>query len=128
MAGYKSFELGFTYLDEEIELIYGVSASVVDSKLAEKRANRNDIGKVHEFNGKAVPAVFGLIGAKFDDLSIIGKIGGAYLNQTINGKLEPQKAYLAFGLVVDYKITDTIGLRGSYDSVNSALIGVSFIL
>lgn len=127
MAGYKSFEVGFTYLDEETELIYGVSASVVDSKLAEKRANNNDKGKIHEFNGKVVPAVFANLGARFDRFSLIGKIGGSYVSQSINK--EPTKdLFLALGLIAEYEISDRIGLRASYDSVNSALIGVSFKL
>lgn len=127
MAGYKSAELGFTYLDEESELIYGVSASIVDSKVSEKRANNNDKGKYHEFRNDIVPALFLNIGGKFDNISLIGKIGGSYVEQKINK--EPTKdLFLALGLCIEYEVSDTIGLRGSYDSVNSLLIGISFKL
>lgn len=127
MAGYKSFELGFTYLAEESELIYGVSASVVDSKVSEKRANNNDKGKHHEFKGDVTPAMFFNIGGKFEKLSLIGKLGGSYVEQKINK--EPTKdLFLDFGLIAEYEISETISLRGSYDSVNSFLIGASLKL
>lgn len=127
MAGYKSFEVGFTYLDEESELIYGVSASVVDSKVSEKRANNNDKGKHHEFKGDVTPAMFFTIGGKFEKLSLIGKLGGSFVEQEIN-KNPTKDLFLAFGLIAEYEISETIALRGSYDSVNSFLIGASFKL
>lgn len=125
MAGYKSLEIGYSYMDEESELIYGVSVAGVASDVAEKRANTNDKGKRHEFKGEIVPAVFGTIGAKFDRLNIIGKIGGSYVEQTINK--EPTKdVFLALGLMVDYSVNDSLGFRIGYDSVSSVLVGVSF--
>lgn len=127
MAGYKSLEVGFTYLDEETELIYGVSASAVDSKVSEKRANNNDKGKHHEFKGDVTPAMFFNIGGKFEKLSLIGKLGGSYVEQKIN-KDPTKDLFLAFGLIAEYEISETIALRGSYDSVNSFLIGASFKL
>lgn len=124
MVGYKSFELGFNYMDEESELIYGVSASVVDSKISQDRANNNDKGKLHEFNGKVVPAIFGTIGAKFEKLNLIGKIGGSFVNQQINK--EPTKdLFLALGLIAEYEISDRFGIRASYDSVSSIQLGLS---
>lgn len=124
MAGYKAFELSASYTAEN-ELIYGAAASATSSDVTEKRANNMDQGKIHKFNGDITPAVFGLIGGKFDDLSIIGKIGASYVSQTINGA--PTKdAFLALGIAAEYKISDTTGLRGSYDSVAGALIGVTF--
>lgn len=123
MAGYESLELGFTYLDEETELIYGVSASVIDAKLSESIANFHDTSK-HDFKGDVVPAVHGLIGAKFDRLSFIGKIGGAHINQTINGKSEPQNIYLSYGLMVGYEFENGLSFVGSIDAVNAIMCGV----
>lgn len=127
MAGYKSLELGFTYLDEESELIYGVSASTVSGSLAEKRANTNDKGKHHEFKSDVVPAIFGLIGAKFDRLSIIGKIGGSYISQQIN-KHPTKDLFLALGVIIGYDINDRYSIIGGYDSVNSIQLGITFKL
>lgn len=125
LVGYKSLEIGYTYTDEETELIYGVSISCVASDIAEKRANKNDKGKLHEFNGTIVPAVYGLIGAKFDRLNIIGKIGGSYVSQSINN--EPTKdLFLALGLMASYSVNERYSLIGSYDSVSSVQMGVSF--
>ena len=124
MVGYKALEISFAY-EAENELIFGASASVTATDVTEKRANRNDRGKVHQFNGKVTPAVFGLIGAKFDELSITGKIGGAYVDQSIDG--QPTKdLFLALGIAAEIKISDAIGLRGSYDSVSGAMAGVTF--
>lgn len=127
MAGYKAIEFGYSYTDEETELIYGVSVAGVASDVAEKRANTNDKGKRHEFKGDIVPAIFGTIGAKFERLNIIGKIGGSYVEQTINK--EPTKdLFLAFGIVVDYSVNDSLGVRVGYDSVSSVLVGLSLKL
>lgn len=127
MAGYKSAELGFTYLDEESELIYGVSASVIDSKFSESIANFHDTSK-HDFKGDVVTAIHGLIGAKFDRLSFIGKIGWAHINQTINGKKEPQNIYLSYGLMVGYEFDNGLSFVGSIDAVNAVMCGVQFKL
>src|SRR5690349_9672974 len=89
MGGYKAGEVSVSYTAPN-ELIYGIALTTVDSKIAEKRANNNDIN-IHKFNNKYVPGVFGLIGGKFDDLSIIGKLGTAYINQNINNIAEKQK-------------------------------------
>jgi hypothetical protein len=124
MGGYKAGEISISYTAPN-ELIYGLAVTTVDSKIAEKRANNNDIN-IHKFNNKYVPGVFGLIGGKFDDLSIIGKLGTAYINQNINNITEKQKYYFTAGIAIDYKISETIGLRGSYDSVSSLLLGVTF--
>jgi hypothetical protein len=127
LAGFKSLELGTTITNEESELIYGVSASVVDSKASQDRANNNDKGKHHEFNGDVVPTCFGLIGAKFDRLNIIGKIGGAYVSQSINN--EPTKdLFLALGIMASLKVSNSTPLVLSYDSVNSVQLGISLSL
>lgn len=123
MAGYKSFEVGFTYLDEETELIYGVSASVIDAKFSESIANFHDTSQ-HNFKGDVVPAIHGLIGAKFDRLSFIGKLGGAKITQTINGKKEPQNIYLSYGLMVGYEFDNGLSFVGSIDAVNAIMCGV----
>jgi hypothetical protein len=125
MAGYKSAELGFTYLDEESELIYGVSASVIDAKFSESIANFHDASK-HDFKGDVVPSVHGLIGAKFDRLSFIGKIGCAHINQNINGKKEPQNIYLSYGLMVGYEFDNGLSFVGSIDAANALMCGVQF--
>lgn len=127
MAGYKSFEVGFTYLDEESELIYGVSASVIDAKFSQDIANFHDTIE-HNFKGDVVPAVHSLIGAKFDRLSFIGKIGGAHINQTINGKEEPQNIYLSYGLMVGYEFENGLSFIGSIDAVNAVMAGIQFKL
>lgn len=124
MVGYKSAELSFAY-EAESELVFGAAISATASDVTEKRANNMDQGKVHKFKGDLTPAVFGLIGAKFEDLYIIGKIGGSYVDQTINGK-PTQDIFLALGISAEYKITDAVGLRGSYDSVGGAMAGLTF--
>lgn len=127
MAGYKSAELGFTYIDEETELIYGISASVIDAKFSESIANFHDTSE-HNFKGDIVPAVHALIGAKFSNLSFIGKVGGAYINQTINGKAEPQNIYMSYGLMVGYEFDNGLSFVGSIDSVNAIMCGIQFKL
>lgn len=127
MAGYKSFELGFTYLDEETEIIYGVSASVIDAKFSESIANFHDTSK-HDFKGDVVPAMHFLIGSKFDRLSFIGKIGAASINQNINDKKEPQNIYLSYGLMVGYEFENRLSFVGSIDAVNAIMCGVQFKL
>lgn len=127
MAGYKAIEFGYSYTDEETELIYGISVAGVASDVAEKRANNNDKGKHHEFKGDIVPAIFGTIGAKFDRLNIIGKIGGSYVEQTIN-KEPTNDVFLALGLMVDYLVNDSLGIIVGYDSVSSVLVGLSIKL
>lgn len=123
MLGYKSIELGYTYTDEETELIFGSSISGVDANTAEKRCNRNDKGKHHEFNGSVVFAWFLNAGAKFDRLNIIGKIGGSYVSQQINS--EPTKdLFLALGLTASYSVNERYSIIGSYDSVNSVQAGI----
>lgn len=127
LAGFKSFELGTTITDEESELIYGVSVSAVDAGVSEDRANRNDKGKNHEFRNDIVPALFLNIGGKFDNLSIIGKIGSSYVEQKINN--EPTKdLFLALGIMASLKVSNSTGLVLSYDSVNSVQFGISIAL
>lgn len=126
MAGYKAAEVSYSYVTEN-EMIYGLSFSAVDSKVAEKRANNND-KKNHDIKSDYVIGGFGLIGGKFDNLSIIGKLGVGYLEQNINNIVEPQKYYFAVGVTIDHKINDQLGLRGSYDSISSLLVGVTFYL
>lgn len=127
-AGNKSFELSYNYLDEESELIYGVSFSVVDSKISEKRANSNDKGNIHEFKSDVVPAVFLNIGSKFEKLHIVGKLGGSFLEQSINGIKENKNIYLAFGIQGRYYVSDNTAFIASYDSVNSLMAGISINL
>lgn len=124
MAGYKAIEVSGAYTAEN-ELIFGLAISAVDSKMTQKRANTNDKGSNHEFKSDYTPAAFALIGAKFDELSIIGKIGGAYIKQEIDGKPEPQNIYLTVGVIIDYKISELTGIRVSYDAVSGPMAGIS---
>ena len=125
LIGYNTIDASCQYTSEN-ELIYGFGASIVESNIAEKRANNNDKGKIHKFNNSIVPAIWGNIGAKFDELSIIGKIGLANVNQSINNIKEPKNIYLAFGIIFDYKISEKLGIRLNYDSVNSLMGGISY--
>lgn len=126
MAGYKAIEISASYTAPN-EVIYGLAFAGVDSKIAEKRANEKDLYE-HKFNDKYIPAVFGLLGGKFDNFSIIGKLGTAYVNQDINGLKEKQKLYLAAGIAFDFKVSESLGLRTSFDSVSSLLIGITYHL
>jgi hypothetical protein len=126
MVGQQAVEVSASYTTE-IELIFGGAVAVVNTGIAEKRANNND-RKTHDFKGDFVPAVFGLIGGKFDDFSMIGKLGTAYLEQDINGIPDSQNFYFTAGIILDYKILDSISIRASYDSVSGALIGASYRL
>lgn len=126
MAGCKAIEISASYTAPN-EVIYGLAFAGVDSKIAEKRANKYD-QKEHKFNDKYIPAIFGLLGGKFDNFSIIGKLGTAYVNQTIDGKEEKEKMCLTAGIIFDFKLTETFSLRTSYDNVSSLLIGVTYHL
>lgn len=126
MGGYKAGEISVSYTAPN-ELIYGLALAGVDSKIAEKRANKFD-QKEHSFKDKYIPAVFGLIGGDFKTVSVIGKLGTAYVNQEINGQQEKEKMCLAVGIAFDFKITETIYLRTSYDNVSSLLLGITYHL
>ena len=125
LAGFKALEMSFSYIAEN-ELIYGIALSAVDSKLSQDIANFHDGGKTHDFKGEIVPAAFGLIGGKFDKVKVIGKIGAGYVDQKINNVPEKQKFYLAFGFAYSYEFDNGVAIIGSCDSVNAALLGVSF--
>jgi hypothetical protein len=124
MGGYKAAEISISYTAPN-ELIYGLALSGVNSKVAEKRANNNDLNN-HKFNNKYIPNIFGLIGAKFNNISIIGKLGTAYINQNINNIPESQKYYFTTGIAINYKVSENIGIKTSYDNINSLLLGVTF--
>lgn len=123
LVGQKAIEIGASFTNER-ELIFGFSLSGVDSKLSEKRANKDDIGKIHDFNDKYTPAVFGLIGGEFDELSVIGKLGAGYVNQSINSIPDSKKIYFAVGIMIDYEISSVVSLKSSFDSVNSIMAGI----
>lgn len=126
MAGYKAFEVSASYLDHETELSFGLAITAVSSDLVEKRANRNDVNKnVHEFNTKITPAAFGLIGGQFDELTIVGKLGAAYVDQDIN-KERTKDLFFAVGVIFDYKIRDNLAVRASYDNVAGPMAGITF--
>lgn len=125
-AGNKAFEISFIHENEE-GLGFGLATSLVHSGLVESRANKNDSAKnIHEFTNKVTPAVFGLISGNFEELTIIGKLGTAYINQRINSIQDSKKYYLAIGISFEVPITEEINIKASYDNVNSVLAGVSF--
>lgn len=126
MGGNKALELSFSYTAPN-EVIYGIAIAGTDSSIAEKRANKFD-QKEHVFQDKYIPTIFGLIGGEFDNLSVIGKIGSAYVNQTINGTEEKRKMCLAVGIAFDFKISETFALRTSYDNVSSLMLGITYHL
>lgn len=82
--GQQAAEVSITTTNER-GLIFGGAFSAVNSNLAEYRAAKNDQGKAHDFKTKYPPAAFGLIGRDFDGVAMIGKIGVAYVHQTIKG-------------------------------------------
>lgn len=125
MVGNKAFELSYIYENEE-GLGFGLAGSIVHSGLTEKRANKNDHFNEHEFTSKVTPAVFALISGNFEEVTIIGKIGTAYVDQKINGIPDSKKLYFAVGIAFEVPVTEEISIRAEYDNVNSVLIGMGF--
>lgn len=127
-AGNRTFELSYISENEE-GLGFGAAFSLVDSGLVEARANKNDTMKnKHEFVSNVTPTVFALISGDFEQITIVGKIGTAYVNQNINGIRDSKKLYFAVGISFEKPITEEISVKAGYDNVNSLLIGVSFKL
>lgn len=128
--GYKSVELGVSKTLTDSELIFGGAISLTDSEQIAKRANQ--FGQEHKIYDKAIPTVFALMGAEFDRLNIIGKVGACYINRQdvteYNGVTEPynKKYFLAVGINIMYMVSDKIGISGSYDNVNSAMVGINY--
>lgn len=119
--GFKAVEFDVTF---EKNLIYGAGISITESKLVSKRANKNDgAHNVHTSNTKIVPSLFLLIGGEVEDITIIGKLGCAYYEQSINKITESQKFYRSVGVSVGFK-----QIFISYDSSNSILLGYNFKL
>lgn len=128
LGGYKSVELGYIQEDPEF-LNFGVSVGIQDAKIAERRANVNDIyKKVHQFNDKVIPVGFALVGASFSPITITGKLGCAYLSQRINTIQDNQKLYFAVGVIVSHELNDRLSILGSYDNVSSLQIGINYNL
>lgn len=126
MLGYKSIELGASYTLEN-ELVIGLSAQATESGLVEERANRNDMFlNKHDITISTVPALYFTIGGQFDNFTMTGKLGGAYLTQTINSKPDSQKYYPAVGIIFDYQFSNGYSIRASYDNVSSGMVGIGF--
>lgn len=126
LVGYKSVEIGYTVNDEE-SLNFGFSLSAVDSKLVEKRANRNDVNRhKHDFKGSLVPSTFWLVGGTFDKITLTGKVGASYIDQLIDEIEDKKKMYFAVGLIISRQINERFSVSGSYDNVNSATIGLTY--
>lgn len=126
--GYKSIEVGATKTLES-ELIFGGAVSITDTHQIEKRANQ--FSQIHKIYDKAIPTTFALLGAKFNRFSMIGKVGACYINRqdvTENNVTEPynHKFFLAVGMQLMYMVSDRIGVSGSFDNVNSAMVGINY--
>lgn len=132
-VGNKTVELGLTRTIES-EIILGGSFALTNSKVIEDRANLIDAGSyLHKVNTNYTPSVFALMGGKFDNLSIVTKVGSSYINQDIkkiNSKEDYHKdskvLYLAVGVDVMYQISDVIGIGASFDNVNSLMLGINY--
>jgi hypothetical protein len=126
MLGEKCIELSGTKTVSN-GMIFGGAVSVISSSITERRANNHDINK-HDFKGDYVPAVFGLIGGEFGNFSMIGKLGSAYLEQEINSEMDSQKFYFVAGITFDFKVSDGLALRTSFDSINGLMAGITLHL
>lgn len=123
--GYKTVEIGLTKtLDSEI--ILGGSFSLTNSKVIEDRINSVDVNYIHTFNSKYTPTIFGLLGAKFDRLNMIGKVGASYVDQNINTVKDDKHLYLAVGIQLIYEVSNSFGISGSFDNVNSFMAGINY--
>lgn len=122
LVGYKAVEVNFSMRTNTLN--YGIGLSAVDADLAEKRANKNDHFYNHRFTQSYVPAVFGLIGGQFDEVQVVGKMGTAYIKQNINDKKDDKYFYLAVGIEFGYDLNDNIGIKASFDNVNSFMGGL----
>jgi hypothetical protein len=81
-VGYKSGEIDFTV---EKELIYGIGVSIIDTDIIAKRVNKYDLGMFHQANTDVSPSVFLLLGGEVDQVTVVGKLGMSYVDQSING-------------------------------------------
>lgn len=126
LVGYKSAEVGYIRENKDF-LNFGLSVVAVDAKLTEKRANRNDVYQnVHDVKGDVLCAVFGLVGGTFDNLTVTGKMGCAYVDQKINNIQDSKKIYFTVGIMFGFKISDRVKLVASYDNVSSGGVGINY--
>lgn len=126
MLGYKSIEVSASHTIP-CELSFGLALSVTDAQIVEKRANHNETNNyTHKFKSDIVPAAFLLVGGQFDNFTIVGKMGGAYLEQDINNRPESKKYYYAVGVIFDYRFENNTSIRASYDNVSGPMVGVGF--
>lgn len=134
--GYKTAEIGITHTIES-EIILGGSFALTDSKHIEDRTNKIDRGNyAHKMNSKYTPTVFALMGANFDRINFIGKVGACYIDQDIkkinyNHKeyvfaKDNKVLYLAVGMQIMYQVSETVGISGSFDNVSGAMLGINF--
>lgn len=122
LVGYKSFEVNYKIKGN---LNYGIAISITDSKQIANRANKMDPNPLnfHRAIDKISPSLFLLIGGTFNNVTITGKIGATYFNQTINNIKEPQNIYRSVGVEVQYK-----NFILSHDATSSIMIGYEFNL
>ena len=114
-VGYKAGEIDITL---HKELIYGVGVSIIDSDIISKRASKYDGNKIYQAQTAISPTVFLLLGGTIDQITVIGKLGLSYVDQTINGNTSAQKFYSAIGMQLGYN-----NFLCNFDSCNSVMIG-----
>ena len=136
-VGYKTAEFGITHTLES-EIILGGSFSLTDSKNIEDKTNLVDKGSyLHRMNSKYTPSAFVLMGGNFERINFIGKVGASYVDQRlckINDSRQTdgtfindnKKVYLAVGMEIMYQVTEFVGISGSFDNVNSLMIGINY--
>jgi hypothetical protein len=114
-VGYKSGEIDFTV---EKELIYGIGVSIIDTDIIAKRVNKYDLGMFHQANTDVSPSVFLLLGGEVDQVTVVGKLGMSYVDQSINGNNDGKKFYSAVGIQIGYR-----KIFCNFDNCNSLMIG-----
>ncbi|MGO4773863.1 hypothetical protein ACEN2I_19615 [Flavobacterium sp. W22_SRS_FK3] len=126
--GYKTIGLSLETTAKN-GLIFGVMATVVDSKIVEKKINKFDFNRSeHNLRTKFIPASFFIIGGDFENICILGKIGTAYIDQDINAIKDKQKIFFAIGTMIDFRVSNRVKVRTSYDNVNAFLTGINIVL
>lgn len=132
--GYKSAEIGLSKTLQN-ELIFGGSLCLTDSEQIAKRANQ--FNQEHKIYNKVIPSAFILMGAEFDRLNLMGKVGACYIQKQdvkeTNGNVSTTTPYnnimfLAVGFNIMYMVSDKVGFSVSFDNVNAGMLGINYKL
>jgi hypothetical protein len=118
LAGFVGYKAGEIDITLHKELIYGVGVSIIDSDIISKRASKYDGNKIYQAQTAISPTVFLLLGRKIDQITVMGKLGLSYVDQTINGSKSAKNLYSAIGIQVGYN-----NFLFNFDSCNSVMIG-----